>query len=109
MKSLKKILICCLAVSFFTSCSKGDDHNDACHECHLAFPDGNGGEIIWEITNAAGGEDFCGDELTEVEAPNYDYSDSEILISMSGNDTLQPGDYGASNGYEIHCGDHSDH
>ena len=55
--------------------------------------------------------EFCGDALTDVEHPSYAHYLSEILISMSGNDTLQPGYYGANNDdlYEIHCPHHDHH
>ena len=109
---MKKVNYLLTAVAFmfgvtFTSCS--DSHDDACHECHIALENADGSETMWEMTNSSGGEDFCGEELTTVEAPGYDHSVSEMLISIGGNDTLQPGDYGASNGYEIHCEDHGDH
>jgi len=108
---MKKFNYLLTAVAFLvivttTSCSKSDD---GCHECHIALENADGSETMWEMTNSSGGEDFCGEELTTVEAPDYDHSVSEILISTDGNDTLQPGDYGASNGYEIHCEDHGDH
>ena len=101
------VITSCL-VAMFISCSS-DDHADGCHECHIALENGDGSETMWEITNSAGGEDFCGEELTTVEAPGYNHSISEILISTTGNDTLQPGEYGTSNGYEIHCEAHGDH
>ena len=107
MKKVNLVLMSCMIIVFISSCS--DSHDDACHECHIALENADGSETMWEMQNSSGGEDFCGEELTTVEAPGYDHSVSEILISTVGNDTLQPGDYGASNGYEIHCEDHGDH
>ena len=108
MKKINLVLMSCVVAVFISSCSDSHD-DDACHECHIALENADGSETMWEMTNSSGGEDFCGEELTTVEAPGYDHSVSEVLISIGGNDTLQPGDYGASNGYEIHCEDHGDH
>ena len=37
----------------------------------FAFPDGNGGELMYDITNAAGGDEFCGDELADAESNTF--------------------------------------
>ena len=74
----------------------------------IALENADGSEKMWEITNAAGGEDFCGTELTTVESPAYNHTITEILVSDTG-DTLQPVTYGVSNGYEIHCEAHAEH
>ncbi len=109
IKNVLTIVIVACSVTMFSSCSSDDDHADACHECHLALENADGSETMWEMTNSAGGEDFCGEELTTVEAPGYDHSVSEEWISTDGNDTLPAGSYGASTGHEIHCEDHGDH
>ena len=108
-KNLLTIAIIACTVAMFSSCSSDDDHADGCHECHIALENADGSETMWDMTNSSGGEDFCGEELTTVEAPGYDHVVADILVSTTGNDTLQPGSYGASNGYEIHCEDHGDH
>ncbi|MAW21333.1 MAG: hypothetical protein CMD16_02915 [Flavobacteriales bacterium] len=50
--------------------------------------------------------EFCGEDLIAAEQNSYFYNLSEILTS--GNDTLQPGYYGANNEdlYDIHCVQH---
>tara|TARA_B100000427_G_scaffold328748_2_gene342649 strand:+ start:536 stop:871 length:336 start_codon:yes stop_codon:yes gene_type:complete len=108
MKKMNYFLLAMLFIisATLTSCSKDDDHD--CHECHIALDNGDGTETAWDITNAAGGEDFCGSELSTVEDPAYEHTITEALVSDSG-DTLQAGTYGASNGYEIHCEEHGDH
>jgi hypothetical protein len=91
------------------SCSKADDHDDLCHECHIALPDKS--ETAWDITNAAGGEEFCGQELTDVESSSAVYTVTDTLYSSDGVPLL-PGDYGPgseNSQYEIHCEEHGDH
>ena len=79
------------AVVTMTSCSKDDDNADPCHECHIALPDKS--ETAWDITNAAGGEDFCGQELTDAESSSYVYTVTDTLYSSDGV-PLAPGEYG---------------
>ncbi len=86
----------CMAIAF-TSCSKSDSVE--CHECHIAF-DGPNGEIEVPINNAAGGEEFCGAELEEVEGPDFSYTLTEDYID--GEDTIPAGTY-----TEIHCEEHA--
>lgn len=106
MKKVLMMMSVTIAIAVcVTSCSSDDD----CKECHLALKNADGTETMWEIENSTGGHEFCGNDLTTVEDSDYMYTVSEILISSDGNDTLQPGDYGASNGYEIHCEEHADH
>ena len=96
-----------IAVVTMTSCSKDDD--ELCHECHIALPDKS--ETQWDITNAAGGEEFCGQELTDAESSSYVYTVTDTLFSGDGT-PLPPGDYGpgsANSQYEIHCEEHGDH
>lgn len=98
---MKKLSLILFAGVLF-SCSDSDD----CHECHIALENADGTETMWEIQTPTGGEEFCGSELETVEDPTYMHTVTQPLISTSGNDTLQPGDYGASNDYEIHCEEH---
>ena len=107
MKNLSFLMIASFALLiFFSSCSSDEN----CQECHIALPDGNGGETAWDISNPNGGDEFCGDELTDVENPDNAFVVTEMLISDDGNDTLMPGTYGGPNSdYEIHCEEHGDH
>lgn len=91
----------------FTSCSKSDSVDD-CHECHIALENADGTETMWEITNPSGGEDFCATDLATVEAPTYMHTVTDTLTSADGL-VLVPGEYGVTNGYEIHCEEHGDH
>lgn len=110
MKKINLVLMSFVAASFISSCSSNDSHtDDGCHECHIALENADGSETMWEMTNSDGGEDFCAEELTTVEAPDYNHEVLDTLTSISGDVTLVPGSYGASNGYEIHCEDHGDH
>ena len=95
-------------ISFLASCSKSDSHHDECHECHLAYALPDGGETAWDIENADGGDEFCGDELNDVESADYIHVVVDTLYSSSG-DTLLPGSYSAKNGYEVHCEEHGAH
>ena len=62
---------------------------------------------LWEIENADGGHEFCGEELTAVEAPGYEHVLTDTLVN-DGGDTLLPGTYSeALNGYEVHCEEHA--
>ena len=101
-------VIVCLAVVTMTSCSDDHDHAD-CHECHIAQEMSDGSEMMWEISNSSGGEDFCGSELSTVEDPEYMHTVTDTLTCTMGNHLLPPGEYGEANGYEIHCEDHGDH
>ena len=94
-------------VVIMSSCSKNDE--EACHECHIALPDKS--ETAWDITNASGGEDFCGQELEDAESSNYVYTVTDTLFSSDGI-PLPPGEYGpgsANSQYEVHCEDHGEH
>lgn len=98
-----------LAITSMTSCSKDDDSAELCHECHIALPDKS--ETAWDITNASGGEDFCGQELVDVESSDHVYTVTDTLYSSDGI-PLPPGEYGPGSDnpqYEIHCEDHGDH
>ena len=107
MKTNNLILSFFVAVSLI-SCS--DSHtDDGCHECHIALENPDGGEWMWKITNSSGSHEFCGSELTEVEDPSYMHTVVDTLYEISTNTPLPPGDYGESNGYEIHCEDHANH
>tara|TARA_B100000963_G_C22200233_1_gene482809 strand:- start:113 stop:457 length:345 start_codon:yes stop_codon:yes gene_type:complete len=111
MKNLSFLMIASFAsLIFFSSCSSDSD----CHECHLAYPltDSTGtvvGERAFDISNASGGDEFCGDELTDVENPANAFEVTEMLISDDGNDTLMPGTYGNGDGWEVHCEEHGAH
>ena len=109
-KKMKKTNLLTLAVLssvlVFTSCSKDDDHVDDCHECHIALENEDGTETMWEIANSSGGEEFCGTDLATVEDPSYMHTVTDTLTSSDGL-VLLPSDYGASNGYEIHCEEHA--
>ena len=99
------------SVLVFTSCSKDDDTAELCAECHIALPDKS--ETIWDIASPSGDEDFCGDELTEVEASDATYNVADTLYADGTGEILLPGVYGpgsANSQYEIHCGEeHDDH
>ena len=101
--------IVCLAVVTMTSCSDDHDEHADCHECHIALEQADGSEMMWDITNSSGGEDFCGSELTTVEDPAYMHTVTDTLTCTMGTHLLPPGEYGEANGYEIHCEDHGDH
>ena len=99
--------VICSAMVIMTSCSKED--GDLCHECHIALPDKS--EAAWDITNSSGGEEFCGQELTDAESSSYVYTVTDTLFSSDGI-PLPPGEYGpgsANSQYEIHCEEHGDH
>ena len=102
---MKKLLFIPALALFLFSCSDSDE----CHECHIAFDNVDGTETMWEIQAPSGDDEFCGSELETVEDPSYMHNVSAPLISSDGNDTLQAGEYGSSNGYEIHCEEHADH
>ena len=108
MKNLSFLMIASFAsLIFFSSCSSSDEN---CQECHIALPDGNGGETAWDISNPNGGDEFCGDELTDVEDPANGFVVTDTLYSDDGNVALPPGTYGTSNDdYEVHCEEHGDH
>tara|TARA_B100001109_G_C18410603_1_gene266193 strand:+ start:125 stop:466 length:342 start_codon:yes stop_codon:yes gene_type:complete len=96
-------------ISLASSCSK----EEGCHECHLSLLDSNGVEIMWEITNSSGGEDFCGSELENAESASYVVIITDPLTSTDGSTVLPAGNYGPGSTdntqYEIHCEDHGDH
>ena len=49
-KNFLNIAIITCSLALFTSCSDDDhDHSSECHGCHLSFPDGNGGELMYEV------------------------------------------------------------
>ena len=106
-KNLLTIALIASAVAIFSSCSEDDDHaDDGCQHCHIALPLAGGGEHAWEIKNAAGGDEFCGDELADAESNTYVYTVVDPLFCTLGEDTLPPGEYGpgsANSQYEIHC------
>ena len=113
MKSINLILAVLATAFMMSSCS--DDHDDHadCHECHLSLPMSDGSEMMWNITNSAGGEDFCGDELADAEGPSYVYTVTDTLTCTMGTHTIPPGEYGPgstdNSQYEIHCEDHGNH
>ena len=122
MKKINYLLVFTLMTTVFlwSSCS---DTDELCHECHLALEMADGTEMMWEIQNSTGGDEFCGDELVTVEAPAYTYEVTDSLTCTMGGHILPPGQYGpsiavdtlafpgAANGavWEIHCEDHGDH
>ena len=98
-----------LAIVIMSSCSKDED-KIGCQECHIALPDKN--ETAWDITNLSGGDQFCGQELTDAESNTYVYTVVDTLYSSGDSIPLLPGEYGpgsANSQYEIHCEDHGDH
>jgi len=111
MKSFFNYLLVFLFISVFYAC--GDDHEGECVECHIAL-DMNGTEMMWEISNPTGGNEFCEDDgtLADVESPSYVHTIDEDLTCTMGMHTLPAGDYGpgsATNSqYEIHCGEHKE-
>ena len=112
MKKVNYLLtgVAFLAITSLTSCSKDDDTAELCAECHIALPDKS--ETIWDIASPSGDEDFCGDELTEVEASDATYTVTDTLYADGTGEILLPGEYGpgsANSQYEIHCEDHGEH
>ena len=93
MKKLK-LGIFAIAIALFSAC---DNHEDDCHECHVAY-ENNGVEIEVEILAADGGDDFCGTELETVEAPGYTHEIPQTIVGM---DTVPAGSY------EVHCEEHA--
>ena len=118
-KNFLNIAIITCSLALFTSCSGGDDHDHSseCHGCHLSLPDGNGGELMWDITNAAGGEEFCGDELADAESNTFyfEIAPGDSLLCDDGGHPIYAGQYGPGANdsigqlYEEHCEDHGDH
>lgn len=110
MKNLSFLMIASFAsLIFFSSCSTDND----CHECHLAYQitDSTGtiiGERAFDISNPNGGDEFCGDELTDVEDPSNTFTTTVTLYSDDGNDSLVAGTYGNGDGWEVHCEEHGD-
>ena len=97
-------------IFLFSSCEDDHDHETECSACHIALPDANGGEMIWDITNSSGSDQFCGDELEDAESSSYSYSVTDTLYSDDGNIPLLPGEYGpgsSNSSYEIHCEEHA--
>ena len=102
MKKINYLLsaIFFMTATTMTSCSDSNDDHTSCHECHIAY-EGPNGEIEVPISAADGGEDFCGTELEEAEAPGFTYTIEQTIIGM---DTIPAGTYS-----DIHCEDHADH
>ena len=99
-------IVALIAIIFFASSCSDSHSDDGCHECHLETTI-NDTLHLWEIENASGGHEFCGDELTVVEAPGYEHVLTDTLVNAGG-DTLFPGTYSeALNGYEVHCEEHA--
>ena len=91
----------------FTSCSKDNDTAELCAKCHIALDDDKS-ETIWDIASPSGDDDFCGDELTEVETSDATYTVTDTLYADGTEEILLPGVYGpgsAHSQYEIHCGE----
>ena len=116
-KNFLNIAIVTCSLALFTSCSGDDDPASECHGCHLSFPDGSGGELMYDITNAAGGEQFCGDELADAESNTFyfEIAAGDSLICDDGGHPIYEGQYGPGANdsigqtYEVHCEDHGDH
>ena len=96
------------SVLVFTSCSK-DDAAELCAECHIALPDNDKSETVWEILDSSGEHiEFCGQDLADAEEIQVV---TDTLYSDAG-DTLLPGEYGPGSDnsqYEIHCGEEDEH
>ena len=107
--NLLTVATLCLALGF-TSCSKDEGSLPAelCAECHIALPDNDKSETVWEILDSSGEHiEFCGQELTDIESSSAVRVVTDTLYSDAG-DILLPGEYGpgsANPGYEIHCGE----
>lgn len=98
------------STSCILSIEKNDGNEEPCAECLIALATADG-ETQWEILNASGGTDFCGQELVDVESSSYVYTVTDTLYSSDGI-PLPPGEYGPGSTnpqYEIHCEDHGDH
>ena len=94
------------SVLVFTSCSK-DDAAELCADCHIALPDNDKSETVWEILDSSGEHiEFCGQDLADAEANSREVTDT--LYAEGTGDTLLPGFYGpgsANSQYQIHCGE----
>ena len=72
---------------------------------------------MWDITNAAGGGEFCGDELEDAESNDFvfEIAAGDTLFCDDGGHPLTEGQYGpgaddaAGQAYEVHCEDHGSH
>tara|TARA_B110000003_G_C16435679_1_gene451952 strand:- start:127 stop:453 length:327 start_codon:yes stop_codon:yes gene_type:complete len=103
MKKLNLLSVLMIAAfGLMTSCSDEAE----CQECHVAYDhvhDGETEEIEIPITAADGGEDFCGDELADVETEGYTRTIEETIVVHDGEtDTVPAGSY------PVHCEIHAD-
>ena len=115
-KNFLNIAIITCSLALFTSCS-GDDDSPECHGCHLALPVGSGGELMYDITNANGGDKFCDSELADAESSTFYFEilPGDSLVCDDGGHPIYAGQYGPGANdsigqlYEVHCEDHGDH
>ena len=120
-KNFLNIAIITCSLALFTSCSEDDDHAE-CHGCHLAIPDPDdpSQELMYDITNSAGSDEFCGDELEDAESNTFYFvvPAGETLTCSDGGHPIGEGQYGPGADttvtptgrlYEVHCEDHGSH
>ena len=78
MKNLSFFTIGSLLCLFFmSSCSSSSD--DDCLHCHLALVYESGNEVQFEMHAPGDAHEFCGDDLTAAQAPDYAYTPDEDL------------------------------
>lgn len=117
-KNFLNIAIITCSLAMFTSCSSDDDSPE-CHGCHLAIPDPDNPsqELMYDITNADGGDQFCADELADAESNTFyfEIAAGDSLVCDAGGHPIYAGQYGPGANdsigqlYEVHCEDHGDH
>jgi hypothetical protein len=91
-----KSLLFASALFLFASCSK-----DECASCHLVVMNADGSET--ELLDL---DEYCGDDLHEIEENGYVFNDT-IFSDSDGNlltIPVAPGD-----AVEVHCGEEHDH
>mgnify|MGYP001449387344 CR=1 FL=1 len=113
-----------LAIASMSSCSKDDHVDDGCTGCHLEATiyemhmhveegdttyEEHAETEIWDITNPNGGDEFCGDEVFDAEAPGFVYTVTDTLIGDFHGELLVPGVYGPGidTVYVVHCEEHA--
>ena len=90
------LLVSALAV--MTSCS---DDKETCADCHLVVMNADGSET--ELLDL---EEYCGDDLHEIEENGYSFQDT-IYVDSDGNTLATP--VAPGDAVEVHCGEEHDH
>lgn len=93
-----KSLLIVAAFAFMTSCS---DDKETCADCHLVVMNADGSET--ELLDL---EEYCGDDLHDVEENGYSFQDT-IFVDSDGNSLATP--VAPGDAVEVHCGEEHDH